>query len=275
MTLSCMRRAWCALVIFHLGGLWVVAALAFTHVPIGSVLDNMELPALTGGRQALLSNAPANVFIFFKPGLEFSNAFLKQIAACHRDMAGKPVHWVAVVSGRIPKSEAQAVVKEAGLDMPVLIDEGDVLFGRLGVVLYPTVGITDADHRLVAYEPFRKVHYLAVIRARIRRLLGEISDAELARILNPPPAIQDSDMASARRRLKLAERQFQAGEHEKALGSVDKSLELDSAFAAAHTLRGKILAAQGDAVRARGAFEKALELDPQDAAAREGLRALD
>ena len=44
--------------------------------------------------------------------------------------------------------------------MPVLIDQGDALYGRFGVILHPVVGITGPDRRLVA-SAFAKVNYPA------------------------------------------------------------------------------------------------------------------
>lgn len=255
-------------------GLGLMAAWAFANQPVGSVIANAELPTLDGGTHALLSSNQINVFLFFKPGLEFSNAFLKEIAVCHTEMIGKPVHWVAVVSDRMPTAAVQAEVKQTGIQMPVLIDEGDRLFGRLGVKLYPSVGITDADRKLVAYEPFRKVHYTAVIRARIRHLLKEINDADLEKVLHPPPATLGGDTAAARRRLKLGTKLLEAQRYEKAMENAQRCLELDPNSADAHVLLGRILAAQNKPAQARRAFEQALQLAPENSAAREGLKGL-
>jgi hypothetical protein len=94
--------------------------------------------------------------------------------------------------------------------MPVLIDVGDALYGKLGVAQVPVTLMCDQQHRLVAYQPFTKVNYAAVVRARVRNLLKEISDEELAAVLNPPAALTDSDEAAALRRLKLADMLFHA-----------------------------------------------------------------
>jgi len=257
----------------HLG-LGVLAACAFENAPVGSPIRNVELPSLRGGRHFLLSDRPVNVFLFIKPGLEYSNAFLREIALCEREMADKPVHWVTVVSSRVPRSVVEEEVRKARLQMPVLIDEGDALFSELGVVLYPTVGLADAQHKLVAYEPFRKVHYRAVIQARIRHLLGEISDEELEKVLHPPLATSGGPSAAAHRRLKLGEKLLQAKRYDKALESVERCLELDPTLAEAHVLLGRILAAQGKPDQARQAFEKALQLDPANRGAGEELKTL-
>jgi tetratricopeptide (TPR) repeat protein len=250
-----------------------LSALGFAHAQVGSVIENVEMPTLAGNRHPLLTNATANVFIFFKPGQEHSRSALKELATVEKELAGKSVHWVAVVSDRIPKPDAEAEVKEAGIKMPVLVDAGDTLYGKLGVALEPVVGVTDQDRKLIAYQPFTKVNFAAVIRARVRHLLKEIDDRELAAVLDPPAAVNGNDAATAQRRLKLAEKLAAAKSYEKALESVNLSLEKDPGIAAAHALRGHILAAQGKLPEAIEAFGRALKLDPQDARALEGMKA--
>jgi len=251
---------------------WALAAFAFANAPLGSVIENPEMPTLEGGKHHLLGDANISVFVFIKPGLDHSHTALVQIVECEKEMAGKAVHWSAVVSDRIPKDQVEQEVKATGLAMPVLIDRDDVLYGKLGVILHPVIGITDQDHKLLAYEPFKKVNYGAVIRARIRHALKEITDEELDKTLKPPPAILGGDVSVASRYFKLAEKQFQAGNFDKALESVKKSIEKDPSVAIAHTLLGRILATQGNPAEAVKAFEQALKLDPADVGAIEGRK---
>lgn len=249
------------------------AAWGFAHAEVGSVIENVEMPMIDGGRRPLLGDAAANVFIFFKPGQEHSRATMKKLALLEKETAGKSVHWVGIVSDTIPKAEVLAEAKETGIAMPVLVDIGDALYGRLGVALQPVVGITDRNRKLVAYQPFTKINYLEVIRARIRHELKEIDDRELARVLHPPVATMSDAAAAARRRLVIAEKLFQAKNYEKALENVKAGIEKDPAFAAAHALQGDILAALGRCPEALPCYEQALQLDPSGARAIEGKKA--
>ena len=266
------------LVVFLVAASVWPTAWGFASAAIGDVLDDAVLPGLDGTPHHLLTDATVNVFVFFKPGQKHSDVALRQFARLEKELAGKPVRWVAIMSDRIPRAEAEAARQAAGVAMPVLIDVGDALFGRLGVTLAPCVGITDRDHRLVAYQPFTKVNYLAVIRARILHLLKEIDDDALERVLHPP-AVEDGGVTvAAHRRFKLAQRLFAAGQYPKALENVTLSLQKDDRVAAAHALRGQILAALGEFAEARLAYDRALALDPADvatAAARAALPARD
>ena len=254
------------------GLLWSGPVLAFANLPIGAVVENVTLPALAGGQQKLLGETNVNVFVFIKPGLAHSNQALVEIAECQKELAGKPVHWCALVSDRLPKAETESAVVAAGLDMPVLIDTGDALFGKFGVILYPSIGITDPEHKLVAYLPFAKVNYGAMLRASVLHALKEISDEELAQALHPPSADLDEAVSVARRYFKLAEKQYQATNFVQSLTNLQKSLD-QNPTAAAYSLRGQILAAQGNKTEALAAFEAALKLDPENATALQGKRA--
>lgn len=245
----------------------------FAHVQIGSVVEDVEMPTLDGRKHRLLGDAAANVFIFFKPGQEHSRATMKQIASVEREMNGKSVHWVAIVSDQVSTADIEAAVKEAGIAMPVLIDAGDALRGKLGVALHPVIGFAGKDHQLVAYQPFTKINYLEVIRARIRHLLKEIDDPELEKALKPPVAGDHDAAAAARRRLVFAEKLFQARKLDQAIESARESLAKDPTLVAAHVLLGNILVAQGNRAEAVKSFEQALKLDPANADALGGKKA--
>jgi hypothetical protein len=268
-----MRSAclFCAVAILCWLSFWP-AAWGFAHAEVGSVIEDVEMPTIDGNRRHLFANAAANVFIFFKPGQEHSRATMKKIALVEKETAGKSVHWAGIVSDTIPKSDVLALVKEAGIAMPVLVDVGDALYGRLGVALQPVVGIADGNRKLVAYQPFAKINYAEVVRARIRHLLGEIDDRELAQALHPPAATLSDDTAAARRRLTLAEKLLLAKKFDKALENVNIGIGKDPALAAAHALQGDILAAKGSCAEALLSYERALKLDPSDARALGGKR---
>jgi len=252
--------------------LWSLSALAFANVPIGAVVENVTLPALAGGEQFFLSDTNVSIFIFFKPGQEHSNQAMAQITSLEKELADKPVHWCAIVSDRIPRAEVAAEIQTAGIIMPVLIDVGDALYGKLGVILHPVIGITDQNRRLVAYQPFAKVNYAAFIRAQIRHTLKEITDEELTEVLKPTAAVLGGEASVAHRYFRLAEKQLQSTNYDQALSNVQTSLEKNPT-AEAHALRGRILAAQGKRAEALAAFAAALKLDPQNSAAREGIKA--
>ena len=256
------------------------ALLSPTGVPAGELrpgdpVPDEELPTLDGGRATLLSKRSlANVFVFVRPGHERSAETLRQMAGCEKDLAGKPVNWVAVVSDAFPAEEVRAMVRQAGVRMPVLVDRGDALYSRLGVRVHPLVGLADSKHRLVAWQPYTRINYCEAIKARIRFLLGEIGEAELKNVLEPPVATMPGADPSkvGMRDVNLGRRQLQQKLYDMALASARKALERDPGLAPAHSLMGEVHAAQGDCAAAVKAFDEALRLDPADARALAGKK---
>jgi tetratricopeptide (TPR) repeat protein len=243
------------------------------RIQVGEVVEDVELPTLEGGKAHFVQKGlAANVFVFFRPEQERSTDTLRDMAACEKEFAKRQVRWVGVVSDSWPAETVRALVKETGIQMPVLVDVGDALYGRLGIRLHPVIGMVDRKGRLAAFEPFRQINYCERIRVRIRLLLGEVTEADVARVDDPPPSpLPHSDQGVARRHVNFARRLHEIQQDAQALAELDKANAV-SPSAAAWALRGRILAGQGKCPDAVRAFDEALKLDPGDAAARDGKK---
>jgi tetratricopeptide (TPR) repeat protein len=242
------------------------SAHAFANVALGETIENVELPTLAGGREALLSaGTQANVFIFFRPQQENSVKALKAIADCERAFAGKSVHWVAVVSSSWAAQEVRASVSLAGTHVPVLVDQGDALYGKLGVRLHPVVGVANEKFQLVAYEPFQDVNYCDRIKGQVRYALHEISQAELARADAPERALMPDEVKGAvsNRFIKMGEMYLGMEQYDKAAAEARKLLQGDPRYAPAHVLLGDALSSQGKCAEAKLAYQEAMKLSPQ------------
>jgi len=258
------------------GAVWPLAGLAFANVEVGQVVDNAELPTLDGGRDWLLSRkAPANVFIFFRPNQDHSLETLKAMALCEREFAQRPVRWVAVVSASWPLAEVRATVAEAGIRMPVLLDEGDELYGRIGVRLHPVVGIADEKGRLLDYVPFHKINYCDMVRVRIRRALREVDQAAVDKVDHPDKALMPNAMpgAVARRHVKLGEMLLRNKQLDKAGEHARIAIEKFPEGAGGHLLLGRVLAAQGRCPEAGQAFDDAQRIEPRNPAVADARQA--
>ncbi|WP_242393361.1 thioredoxin domain-containing protein [Anaeromyxobacter oryzisoli] len=245
----------------------VVAVLpptAHAHAEAGTLIENVELRTLSGGKDRLLSaKVKANVFVFFRTGQERSADALKQMAQCEHDLAGKSIHWAAVVSSSAPPDEVKALVAQTGLKMPVLVDEGDVLYDRLGIRLHPMVGIVDAKFKLMALEPYRQIDYCEVLKVRIRMLLGEATQADLDKTVNPEksPLPGADPMKKAMRDVNMARRLYELGLPEKAIKKAQRALEI-APVAQAYVVMAKAYAKLGQCAESAQAVEMAAKLQP-------------
>ncbi len=246
---------------------------ALARAQPGTRLENVELRTLAGGKEKLLSTkVKANVFVFFRTNQERSLDALRQMAACEKELAGKSIHWAAVVSGSEATAEVQAVVAQAGIQMTVLVDEGDVVYDRLGIRLHPMVGIADGKLTLVALEPYRQIEYCDVIKGRIKVLIGEMDQAALDKVLSPDrsPLPGADPMKKAMRDVNMARRLYEIGQYADAVKFAQKAL-LVAPVAEAFSLMGRAYAKQGKCAEATKAFEQALTLDPKDRDAAAGM----
>ncbi len=222
------------------------AAGAFA-IEVGEPLPDDELPTLAGAPTRLLGQARASVFIFVRT-----------------ELAGRPVRIVAVASGDEPVAALRAMAKQSGFDGPVLLDRGDALYGKLGVRLHPVVGIGDAQHRLAAYEHFRKVNMEARVLAQVRLVLGEIGQAELAQVLEPERAPVDTgEEAKAGLDARFARKLLEMGMVEQAVARARQAVERAPRAAEPHAVLAAALTAKGDCAGAAKEQQLARAAAPQ------------
>jgi tetratricopeptide (TPR) repeat protein len=254
-----MRRS-AAAVVLSIALIPVASAQAFRETPIGATIKSRKMPTLAGKAESFPGSAKANVFVFFRTDHDHSEQALKQLATLEKEFAGKPVRFLAVVSSEEPRDAAAAMVRDAGVRMPVLVDEKDALYGELGVVLYPTIGIIDGHSRLAAYQPYRRLNLLDATRGRIQVVLGELTEAQLAAVLDPPASEVKVNRALAR--ANLARKLLQADAVELAVQSARAAVAMEPGHAENHAVLAEALARGGNCDEAAREAAQARKLDP-------------
>jgi len=219
---------------------------AGARVEAGETLESVTLHTLTGASEPLLARtSTVNIVLFWRPGQEASLDTLRQMANCEKLFAGKPVHMVAVVSSTYAAAEVQAAVTTAGIHIPVLVDQGDALYGKLEIRQHPLVVVADANGKVALAQPYIRLRYCDIIHAHVRYLLKEIDAAGLQLALNPPAASMPSDdkTAVARRWVIMAKRDLEEKNCERAVASFEKALSiapgLPEAVAGIQACKGK------------------------------------
>jgi len=248
---------------------------AHAHAAAGTAVENVELKTIAGGTARLLSaGAKANIMVFFRTGQERSYDALKMLADCEKRLAGKPVHWVGLVSSSELPAEVKDLVARTGIAMPVLVDEDDRLYGALGIRLHPMVALADGAFKLSSVEMYRQIDYCDIIMGRIQVMLGELDVAGMEKLLNPDRGTMPGDDIRdvARRNVNLGRKQLQIKLYDKALASANKALE-KAPMASAFALIGDVHAARGNCAAAVRQYNQALKLDPKEKYALAGKQA--
>ncbi len=245
---------------------------ASARAEAGTLVQNVSLKTLSGGSEKLLSvRAKANVIVFFRTGQERSLDALKQMAVCEKDLAGKSINWVAIVSSVEPAEDVKAMVTESGIRMPVLLDQDDAVYDALGVRMHPMVAIVDAKCRVVTIEPYRQVDYCDIIKTNIRVLLGEATQAQLAASMDPKATeLPGADPAKkAMRDVNMARRLIDIGENVEAVKFAQRAL-LVAPVSDGFSVLGEAYSRQGKCAEAQQAFDQALKMNPGDKLAMAG-----
>ncbi len=233
---------------------------------LGRVLEDAKLRQMDGKSTSLFERGPsATVLVFFRPGHERSQETLGVVRQCREALAGKPVRWLVIAPGESDLGEVKAALETAKVDLPAVIDEGDALYGAAGIRTLPAIVVVDRARRVVAYEGHHPVGYVEVVRARVRRALGEISDADMTAALEPPrsrlPGEESLDVS--RRHVNFGRKLLEAKAFVQAHENARKSLEI-APTAAAWALEGEIFVAEGKCAEAARSFDAALKLDPRE-----------
>jgi hypothetical protein len=87
--------------------------------------------------------------------------------------------------------------------------------------------ILDRKNRIAAFEPYVRLRYCEIVRARIAFLLGEIKQAEVDRIVKPPKAEFPNEVgggAAANRYVRLGEKELAKGNCALAVRAYDNAL---------------------------------------------------
>lgn len=242
-----------------------VPPLAVAFAEVGTKIDPVELPAIAGGKAPLLKpGSKANVLFFFRADQDRSIDALRQLVGCQKELAGKSVHWVGVVSGSAAVTDVKAAVSSGGIQLPVLLDEGDKLYDKLGIRTYPAIAITDGKGVVQAVEPYRQIDFADAVKAQVRFVLGEIDKAARDRALDPEASRlpgEGDPTKKAMRDVNMARRLVELGQYEAAVTQAQKALE-QAPVAAAFSVLGTAYAKLGRCAEAAKMLDQAQKLTP-------------
>jgi tetratricopeptide (TPR) repeat protein len=270
-----MRRWLTHILLAALTGLAAAPFVAHAHAEVGTPVPNPELASVSGEKLMVIDpKARVSVLIFVKAGQDRSLDALKAMVRCEKQLSGKPVRFLAVLPGDTTPDDAKALAVASGVRMPMLFDANDALYEKLLVRGHPVIFLVDARAKVAGFEQYRQIDYCDVIAARIRFLLGEIDQATLDKVLEPPRnSMPGDDLRDVSNRdVNLGRRQLKIKQYDKAIASANKALGV-APNPGAFALLGEVAAARGDCAAARKQFEAALKLDPNEKHALEGQKA--
>jgi Tfp pilus assembly protein PilF len=166
----------------------------------------------------------------------------------------------------------QALIDKLDLNYPILLDEGQKLYGEFGLFTFPATMVVDQEGKYVHEYASYSSDFQETIVNDVKVLLGIISQedsnkaASKTEIVELSPAEKDAE-----RNMQMAKVLLKRGFGTKALPKLEKALELNPTLIEARLLSGEIYLKDEQYDKAREQFEKVFETDPNSNEARVGI----
>ncbi|MCC7382003.1 MAG: redoxin domain-containing protein [Deltaproteobacteria bacterium] len=239
-------------------------AQSFANLKIGEAVPNPTLPLLAGGARRLFEvGAKVSVVMFFRAEQANSASVLKQMPETLVELSKRKVPVTLIASDHDPVDRVKAALATAKVEVPVLVDGGDALYGKVGVIVTPTAAIIDSAGHLLAYVAYKRVNFWRLVEAHVLHTLGEISDEALGKVIDPPRVTEGGNGPVARRYHAMALRFVELGKDDQALEMARRSLAAED-NAASRGLIAELLAKRGDCEGAQEEAALALKLDQKE-----------
>jgi len=166
----------------------------------------------------------------------------------------------------------QALMDKLDLKYPILLDEGQKLYGQFGLFTFPSTMVVDQEGNYVYEYASYSSDFQSNIVNEIKVLLGLMSEEDSASAAQKTEiVIQSPEEKEAERNLQMGKVLLKRGFGTKALPKFEKALELNPALIEARLLSGEIYLEDEQYDKAREQFEKVFDTDPGSNEARIGI----
>ncbi len=166
----------------------------------------------------------------------------------------------------------QSLIDKLDLNYPILLDEGQKLYGEFGLFTFPATMVVDQKGNYVHEYASYSSDFQDTIVNDLKVLLGMISEEESAKAVTKTEIVQQSpEEKDAERNLQMAKVLLKRGFGTKALPKLEKALELNPSLVEARLLSGEVYLKDEQYDKAKEQFEKVFETDPNSNEARVGI----
>jgi tetratricopeptide (TPR) repeat protein len=173
----------------------------------------------------------------------------------------KGVKVISLVAGSEDKGEVSKIVKNNGINFPVLLDADRQVYSAYGVRVYPQTVLIDRDGKLAYDIPGHALTYGNTLEGYVRYMLGEINQQELKKTLFPDLVVKDKHQLDAERRYNLAMEFLDKGMIEQAVETAKKSVDAKPDYIKSRILLGFLFLGTDKADLALEQFNRAIELN--------------
>ena len=170
------------------------------------------------------------------------------------------------------KEAIESLINNLDLSYPVLLDEGQKLYGEFGLFTFPSTMIVDQEGNYIHEYTFYSNDFKDTIVNDVKVALGLMSEDDSNKAAAKTEIIQlTPEEKEAERNLQMGKVLLKRGFGTKALPKLEKALELNPDLIEARLLSGEIYLKDEQYDKAREQFEKVFDTDPASNEARVGI----
>lgn len=170
------------------------------------------------------------------------------------------------------RAAIQALVGKLDLHYPILLDEGEKLYGEYGLFTFPATMIVDQEGKYVHEYASYSTDFQETIVNEVKVLLGMMTEEDSKKASAKHEIVQQTpEEKEAERNLQMAKVLLKRGFGTKALPKLEAALNLNPALLEARLLSGEVYLEDEQFDKAREQFEKVFETDPNSNDARVGI----
>ena len=229
----------------------------------------------TDGQKVSLSEYKGDivVLIYWDVEQDYSLEALDECGDIFNAYKGRGVKFIGLISDTEDVNKARKIIKDYGIDFPVLIDSGRNIFSNYGISVYPTTVIIARDGRYYRGIPGHAVTYKTKLVGYLRYMLGEIDEMELLELISLQKKVKAKSESELRaeRNYNLALKFAEEGLINHAITSAESSIESEPDMSRTHILLGFLFLEIKEIELALKEFRMALELEPGSNDAKTGL----
>ena len=246
---------------------------AFRNLTKGKPAPDFTIKDLQGMDHTLSAQKGKVVVIgFVKVDQDRSVKTLNALEEIHGILKNDGVTVWGITSQTEDKAAIEGLIQKLSLEYPVLLDEGQKLYGQYGLFTFPATMIIDQEGNYVYEYASYSGDFQDTIVNEVKVLLGLISQEDLDKATQKTEiAEQSAEEKEAERNLQMAKVLLDRGFGTKALPKLEKALELNPSLTEARLIAGEIYLKDEQYEKAREQFSKVFEVDPNSNDARVGI----
>lgn len=204
------------------------------------------------------------VLIFVAAGQSSSERALRALQAARDTIAADNIGMLALTADAVQVPYFRELGHRAGLRIPVALDPGRDVYGRIGVIVLPTTLFYDKSGKLAFVISGYDLSYQNTAEAHLKLLAGRISADEHAQRLVTTRPGRDDQHDRADRLCRSAEFMRRRGLTTQAAAELEKAIEADPSYAPARLQLADLRALTGDLAGAEALVADVRKSDPRN-----------